>query len=528
MEKYVLYSNIYYEKVSCMYSKIKSCSLLGIDGYIAEVETDISSGIPAFDIVGLGDTAIREARERVRSAIKNTGFEFPIRRITMNLAPANLRKEGSSFDLAIALGVLASTGIINYSSLQESMFIGELALDGGIKPVKGVLPMAVCAVQNGIRYLFLPEANAREAAVVKDLNIVPVKDLKQTVSIINGETEMMPFIDTDTGNGDQDGVYTEDFADVKGQENVKRALEVAASGGHNCLMLGSPGCGKTMLARRLPTILPSMTFEEALEVTKIHSIAGILPPGQPLVKTRPFRSPHHSISDTGLVGGGSIPRPGEISLAHYGVLFLDELPEFSKKSLESLRQPLEDGVITISRVNASLTYPARTTLICAANPCRCGKFLDQSGQCTCTPNQIRQYIGRMSGPLLDRMDIQIEVPTVKFKDLDNSSPAESSAVIRERVEAARRVQLERYRGMNIYSNSQLQPAMFAKFCRLDSKCRDILRNVFDRMGMSARAHGRILKVARTIADMDRSEDIRPIHLTEAIQYRSLDTRIWNV
>jgi len=510
-----------------MYSKIISCGLYGIDGYIVEIETDISSGIPAFDIVGLGDAAIREARERVRSAVKNSGYEFPLRRITMNMAPANMKKEGSSFDLAIALGILASTGIIDDSGLRKAMFVGELSLDGEIKPVKGVLPMAVCALQNGMKYMFLPEANAREASVVKELQIIPVRSLKETTDMIIGEAEIRFFSDNG-GEGNTDCSDGVDFADVKGQENVKRALEVAASGGHNCLMLGSPGSGKTMLARRLPTILPSMTFEESLEVTKIHSIAGILPAGVSLVKTRPFRSPHHTISDTGLVGGGSIPKPGEISLAHYGVLFLDELPEFSKRALESMRQPLEDGVITISRVNASLTYPARTTLVCAANPCRCGYFLDPGGKCTCTPKQIQQYLGRLSGPLLDRMDIHIEVTPVKYNELDSSKPAESSARIRERVERTRQIQLERYRGMNIYSNSQLQPAMFSKYCRLDSKCRDILKNAFEKLGMSARAYSRILKVARTIADMDMSESIRPVHLSEAIHYRSLDRKIWNM
>ena len=422
------------------------------------------------------------------------------------------KKEGSSFDLAIAMGILTSSGYIDQSAVSKSMFIGELALDGEIKPVKGILPMAVCAHRNGIRFLFLPEANAREASVVKELHVIPVKDLRETAAIIKGETEIKYFEDdgSETVPVCSDTV---DFADVKGQENVKRALEVAASGAHNCLMLGSPGCGKTMLARRLPTILPSMTFEEALEVTKIHSIAGILPKGVSLVNTRPFRSPHHSISDTGLVGGGSIPKPGEISLAHYGVLFLDELPEFSKKALEALRQPLEDGVITISRV---------------ANPCRCGYFLDQPGKCTCTPKQIQQYLSRLSGPLLDRLDIHIEVSPVKYTELESDKNIENSLAIRERVERTRKIQIERYKGLNIYSNSQLQPAMFSKFCRLDKKCRSILRDVFDRFGMSARAHSRILKVARTIADMDMSEDIKPIHLTEAIQYRSLDRKAWNV
>lgn len=525
-----MYNNATYtnERLWGMYSKLRSCGLLGIDGYVVEVETDISSGIPAFDIVGLGDAAIREARERVRSAIKNAGYEFPIRRITMNLAPANLKKEGSSFDLAIALGVLASTGAMNLKNTNHSLFIGELSLDGEIKPVRGVLPIAVCARQNGIHNLVLPEANAEEASVVKELNIIPVKNLRETVAFINEESDIKPFECADDYMNSGKVEYDVDFADVKGQENVKRALEVAASGGHNCIMIGAPGCGKTMLARRLPTILPSMTFEEALEVTKIHSIAGILPRGMPLITTRPFRCPHHTISDTGLVGGGSVPKPGEISMAHYGVLFLDELPEFSKKSLEVLRQPLEDGNITISRVSASLTYPAKTTLICAANPCKCGRFLDSSGQCTCTPKQIQQYLGRLSGPLLDRMDIHIEVASVKYRELDSGLAGDTSAAIRERVENTRRIQLDRYKGMRIYSNSQLQPAMLNKFCRLDVKCRDILRNAFDKLGMSARAHSRILKVSRTIADMDGSEDIRPVHLAEAIQYRSLDRKIWNM
>lgn len=511
-----------------MYSKIMSCGLLGIDGFIVEVETDIGNGIPSFDIVGLGDTAIREAKERVRSAVKNSGFDFPIRRITMNLAPANLRKEGSTFDLSIALGILASTGVIDHTVVRQSVFIGELSLDGQIKAVTGALPIAICARQNNMKYLFLPEANAKEASVVKEIKVIAVKNLKEAVEAINGEREIIPIKAAEDYLQPEYIKYDTDFADVKGQENVKRALEVAASGGHNCLMLGSPGCGKTMLARRLPTILPSMTFEEALEVTKIHSIAGVLPAGMPLVNTRPFRSPHHTISDTGLVGGGSMPKPGEISLAHCGVLFLDELPEFSKKSLEVLRQPLEDGTITISRVNASLTYPARTMLVCAANPCKCGKFLDPSGQCTCTPRQIQQYLGKLSGPLIDRIDIHIDVASVKYKELDSTPSADTSAVIRARVEKARRIQLERYKGIHIYSNSQLQPAMFDKFCRLDARCKDLLQSAFDKLGLSARAYSRIIKVARTIADMEGSTSIGYVHLTEAILYRSMDRRIWNM
>jgi len=511
-----------------MYSNIKSCGLLGIDGYVVDVETYISSGIPSFDIVGLGDATIRESRERVRAAIKNSGYEFPIRRITMNLAPANIKKEGSQFDLPVALGILASSGVINTNKTEKTVFVGELSLDGQLKPVKGILPMVVCAMQKGFLNFVLPAANADEASVVKNINIIPVKTLKQAVLFINQELVIDPYLSTYDFFKSEKAEYHIDFSDVKGQENAKRALEVAASGGHNCLMIGSPGAGKTMLARRLPTIMPALTFEEALEVTKIHSIAGILPKDTPLVKTRPFRSPHHTISETALVGGGAVPKPGEISLSHYGVLFLDEMPEFSKKALEVLRQPLEDGFITISRVNTTLTYPAKTMLVGAANPCRCGKYLDDATECTCTPRQIQQYLGKISGPLLDRMDIHIEVASVKYKHLDQGASGEPSFVIRERVERTRRIQLERYKSMNIFANSQLEPAMISKFCQLDDMCRKILSNAFEKLGLSARAYNRILKVARTIADMEESESIRSNHLAEAIQYRSLDRRIWGI
>jgi magnesium chelatase family protein len=510
-----------------MLSKIKSCGLVGIDGYIVEVETDISSGIPTFDIVGLGDIAVKESKERVRSAIKNTGLEFPIRRITINLAPANQKKEGSAFDLPIALGILTATGQIANDYLDKYLFIGELSLDGDVNPVNGILSMAICAMYAGVENLVLPAANADEAAVVKGLNVLPIKNIAEIINHLNGEKQInRHYIDIDA-IFNKNTEHELDFADVKGQENVKRALVVAASGAHNCIMIGSPGSGKTMIAKRLPSILPSMTFEEALEVTKIHSIAGLLPPKTSLLTNRPFRSPHHTISNISLIGGGRIPKPGEISLAHYGVLFLDEVPEFGKDALEVLRQPLEDGMVTISRVNASLTYPAKATLIAAANPCKCGNFLDPSKQCNCTPKQIQQYLGKLSGPLLDRIDIHIEVASVKYKDLESTREEEKSSVLRERVNKARRVQLDRYKGLKIYSNSQLQPAMINKFCKLDDKGKELLKSAFERLGLSARAHSRILKVARTIADMEGSEEIKINHLAEAIQYRSLDRKFWN-
>ena len=510
-----------------MLSKVNCCSLMGIDGYIVQVETDLSNGMPAFEIVGLADVAVKESKERVRSAIKNTGLEFPTKRITINLAPASIRKEGSAFDLPIALGILTAMGQIDNPTIDTYMFVGELSLDGLIKPVTGVLPMAVSAFQAGIQNMVLSPENADEAAVVKGLNILPAGSITDVVDHLNGRKEIEKYsIDIDKlfyNNIESDA----DFADVKGQENVKRALEVAASGAHNCLMIGSPGSGKTMLARRLSTILPALTFEEALEITKIHSIAGLLPTKTSLITSRPFRSPHHTISDVSLIGGGKYPKPGEISLAHYGVLFLDELPEFTKPALEVLRQPLEDGAVNISRVNASLTYPANTTLICAANPCKCGNLLDPTKECACSPKQIQQYLGKISGPLLDRIDIHIEVASVKYKDLESTKAEESSSLIRDRVNRTRNVQVERYKDVKIYSNSQLQPAMLNKFCRLDDKGRDLLRNAFEKLGLSARAHSRILKVARTIADMDGSEDIKVTHVAEAIQYRSLDRKFWN-
>ncbi|HHX17839.1 MAG TPA: YifB family Mg chelatase-like AAA ATPase [Clostridium sp.] len=507
-----------------MLSKIKSLALMGIDGYVVLVETDISNGLPSFDMVGLGDTAVKESKERVRAAIKNAGFKFHVNRITVNLAPADKKKEGSAFDLPIALGILAATGQLKGDDIGKSAFLGELSLDGGIKPVKGILPMTISAKENGIKNIFLPVENADEAAVVSDINIYPAKSIKDVVNHLNGIERIERYFADRENIFKYDISYDIDFSDVKGQQAVKRALEVAASGGHNLIMIGGPGCGKTMIARRLPTILPSMTFEEALEVTKIHSIAGVLPEKTALITQRPFRAPHYTISSASLTGGGRIPKPGEISLAHYGVLFLDELPEFNRNALEVLRQPLEDGVVTISRVNATLTYPARATLICAANPCKCGNYLEPSKECTCTPKQIQQYLGKISGPLLDRIDLHIEVSSISYKELDSKEESEKSQDIRKRVNRTRKIQQERYQGLNIYSNAELSPSMIKKYCKLDDKCKSILENAFERLGLSARAHGRILKVARTIADMEESKNIKTNHLLEAIQYRSLDRK----
>jgi len=509
-----------------MLSKVTACGLSGIDGYIVSVETDISNGIPAFDIVGLGDAAVKEAKERVRAAIKNSGFEFPSRRITINLAPADLRKEGTAYDLPIAMGILAALGMIPVGCLDGCLLSGELSLDGSLRPVYGVLPKAIAARDNQMEFIMVPSENACEAAVVKGIKVIPVSSLPELVRYLKGNAEISPVEEEWDARSNREGESDLDFADVKGQYYVKRALEVAAAGGHNLFMIGSPGCGKTMLARRMPSILPDMTFEEALEVTKIHSVAGLLPPDTSLVTQRPFRAPHHTISSTSLVGGGRIPKPGEVSLAHLGVLFLDELPEFGKSALEVLRQPLEDGFALISRVNASITYPCRTTLIAAANPCKCGFYLDETRECVCTRQEVRGYLGRLSGPLMDRLDIQVEVPTLKYDELEEGKTSEPSRVIRERVNRARSIQQRRFTEKGIYCNAQLTPSMIRRYCKLGKEESALLRDAFSRLGFTARSHNRILKVARTIADLEGSDDIGTIHIAEAIQYRALDRNLF--
>ncbi len=506
-----------------MLSKVLSASVIGIEAYKVEVEVDISSrGLPHFSMVGLPDAAVKESRDRVKAALKNIGFNFPLKQITVNLAPADLKKEGSAFDLPIAVGIISSEGLIEQDALNGYLFTGELSLDGRIKPVRGALSMALMVRAAGLRGIILPFENAPEAAVVTGVKVYGIKSLPDVVDFLCGTKDCPPYAIDIPETIKVLSVYDDDFSEVKGQEHAKRALEVSAAGGHNVLMVGPPGSGKTMLSRRLATILPGMTFDEALETTRIHSIAGLLRDDQPLLATRPFRSPHHTISDVALIGGGQVPKPGEVSLAHNGVLFLDEIPEFKRNVLEVLRQPLENGEVTVSRAVASITYPASFMLVSAMNPCPCGYLSDPRHQCTCTPGQIYRYRRRVSGPLLDRIDIHIEVPSVPYKDLSTEYAGEKSEDIRARVIGARSSQLERFKGDRIYCNGQMKTRHIKKFCRLKGDAQTLIENAMHKLALSARAYTRILKLSRTIADLESSEDIQSHHISEAIQYRTLD------